>query len=91
MPIDEDIATVQRACMIHASFGEAFERLMKERDAIYDNLRSVQDRCTELLGENRKLRAGIVLAGWSCASCKAFNGEEKAPRLECRCCGKVRA
>ncbi len=37
-------------------------------------------------------RAGLVLPGWTCdnASCGVFNGEVKAPREECRACGRPR-
>lgn len=31
----------------------------------------------------------IVLRGWTCPSCKVFNGEEKAPRVDCRSCGRT--
>lgn len=33
---------------------------------------------------------GLVFPGWSCAHCRVFNGESKAPREDCRCCGAVR-
>lgn len=50
-----------------------------------DQLTSVQTRCTELLLENRELRAGLLLPGWTCA-CGVFNGSMKSLK-ECRCCG----
>ena len=33
---------------------------------------------------------GIVLPGWSCEWCHAFNGEAKDPRIFCRACGLAR-
>jgi hypothetical protein len=32
----------------------------------------------------------MILAGWNCAECLTFNGEERGPRDECRSCGKPR-
>lgn len=59
----------------------------------------VQGRCTELLEEARALRArlahfeamdGLLLPGWLCPHCKAFVGEAKQRRDECRVCGAAR-
>ena len=36
------------------------------------------------------LRMPIVLKGWDCPTCRAFNGEELAELRECRCCGTLR-
>ena len=30
----------------------------------------------------------LAFAGWTCRHCKIFNGEEKAPRSDCRSCGR---
>jgi hypothetical protein len=33
----------------------------------------------------------IVLPGWTCLTCGAFNGAAMEVRKDCRCCGKPRA
>lgn len=33
---------------------------------------------------------GVVLPGWWCAMCEAFNGEMHALRSVCRCCGVLK-
>lgn len=39
----------------------------------------------------RQVIAGaIVLPGWRCSTCNAFNGEEKERSKLCRACGKDR-
>ena len=44
-----------------------------------------------LLLENRELRAGWLMPGWTCANCQAFTGETKEGLSSCRCCGASRA
>lgn len=63
------------------------ERLKRQIAQLEDNLTHTQNRCTELLEDNRRLRRGIVLPGWHCPSCKAFNGEAKEVLIHCRACG----
>jgi len=60
------------------------------------NLTSTQERCTQLLNENRDLRSGLNLDGWFC-SCAAtdksrgiFNSDAKERRSTCRSCGAAR-
>jgi hypothetical protein len=53
---------------------------------LLDNLTSTQARCTELLLENRELRAGIILPGWHCPKCQGFNGDAKERLTSCRAC-----
>jgi hypothetical protein len=36
-------------------------------------------------------RRGIVLPGWDCKICGAFNGSAKETLTECRCCGKEKS
>lgn len=64
----------------------------------FSKLTSTQVRCTELLEENRSLKAriaelenGLIIKGWKCTYCKAFVGEEKEIHLECIWCDKPRA
>jgi hypothetical protein len=54
------------------------------------NLTSVQARCTELLLENRQLRAGVLLPGWVCADCGVFTGTMREDHKNCRICDKPR-
>lgn len=35
-------------------------------------------------------RAGILLPGWRCAACYAFNGSARERLAACRCCGVAR-
>ena len=69
----------------------AFRRLHETHEALY----SVQVRCTELLLENRALRAELreareMLPGWTCGECRGFNGEAKARLDRCRACSALR-
>lgn len=73
----------------------AFEALQSHK-LMFDSLTATQARCTELLEENRALRAelatikqGIVLPGFTCA-CGVFNGDEKERRTTCRSCDAPR-
>lgn len=34
---------------------------------------------------------GLLLPGWSCAYCRAFNGSAKEARVQCRACGLARS
>jgi hypothetical protein len=57
------------------------------------NLTAVQARCTELLLENRELRArekANLTPGWICAACMGFNGDAKEKLSACRACGAGR-
>jgi len=62
------------------------EHRLRQAEVHVDDL---QKRGTELVMEKRDFLAGILLRGWHCR-CGAFNGSEKAPRAECRACGKAR-
>lgn len=42
---------------------------------------------TEGGGHAWRAPSGLVLPGWTCASCSAFNGGAKEELGECRCCG----
>lgn len=59
--------------------------LARERDAYLSNLTNVQARCTELLLENRELRARWP--GWECPARKVWNSDAKEHLRACRCCG----
>jgi len=65
-----------------------------EHKAMLENLTSVQARCTELLLENRELKAklasSLILPGWDCPDCKCFNGEAKERLENCRYCNGKR-
>lgn len=72
---------------------ELLRKTMNELKATNDHVSVVQSRCTELLLENRTLKQrikehGIMLKGWNCEACKAFNGEEKEKLGFCRSCGE---
>lgn len=57
-------------------------RIQRDLDDVCKTLRLTQERCTELLLKSR----GLVLPGWFCVKCGAFNGEAKESRTECRAC-----
>ena len=42
------------------------------------------------LEERARRRSGILLPGWRCRACQAFNGAEKELLAACRCCGRPR-
>ena len=64
--------------------------LLDEHAAMLTNLTSVQARCTELLEEVRRLRAGIVLPGFTCSACGLFTGFEREVHTRCRACDAPR-
>lgn len=53
---------------------QALRTAIVERDAELRSLKNVQ-------------RRSIVLPGWHCQMCHAFNGEEKERLAQCRACG----
>jgi rubrerythrin len=61
---------------LNCIFGPSLLESKELRDAFIDRLFEGQYRLTE----------GIVLAGWDCRRCGAFNGEGKESRTVCRCC-----
>lgn len=65
-----------------------------EYKAMLANLTQCQERGTELLLENRELRAamgaGLPGLGWDCPACKCFNGDLKERLQACRACGVAR-
>lgn len=71
-----------------------YATLVQERNEYLNNLTATQARCTELLEENRRLRAppivrvlgDPILPGWTCEKCGVFNGEAKEKRSACRAC-----
>jgi uncharacterized membrane protein len=42
-------------------------------------------KCKELLS----VTSSEMMPGWSCPECRAFNGEAKKERVECRVCGAL--
>lgn len=44
----------------------------------------------EIRAMRSQLDGGIVLPGWRCPSCQAFNGDEKERLLRCRACNAPR-
>jgi hypothetical protein len=62
----------------------------REYQAMFYNLGATQKRCTELLEENRTLRASLILPGWFCRGCGTFNGEAKEVLTMCRSCDSPR-
>ena len=61
-----------------------------EYKAMLENLTATQTRCSELIQENRGLRAGLILTGWFCGACGVFSGTAKEELTACRCCGAPR-
>lgn len=47
----------------------------------------LEETNAELKAQLRGLVGAVILKGWKCPSCEAFNGEEKEMRFWCRCCG----
>jgi len=88
MPVD-DLERHGRSSLLDIIRSQRLEIARHERDFNEQakTLRIVQARCTELLLENRELRANDLLPHWTCASCGAFNGEAKEKLSACRCCG----
>lgn len=63
------------------------ELLLWERRQLLDNLTATQARCTELVEENRALKAklaNVALPGWFCPMCGGWNGEAKERLDVCR-------
>jgi hypothetical protein len=69
---------------------EHLERAEATNRQLFDNLTHVQTRCTELLLENRRLRAEAALPGFICTACGNFTGLAKEDHQTCRCCGAAR-
>ena len=69
---------------------ENVEKSMKWNRLINDNLTNVQARSTELLLENRRLRAETLMPGFICKACGVFTGLAKEDHKVCRCCGAPR-
>lgn len=78
-------------------------RVIFERDHYAARVKELQARGTELVEENRTLRASegawagvtrptpdAIMPGWTCVVCQTFNGEAKLPRGVCRACGALR-
>jgi hypothetical protein len=75
-----------RTLMGAAWFGTTLGSLLTTLQQTRENLTATQKRCTELLEENRTLKACAIFPGWECAVCCAFNGEAKETRTHCRAC-----
>ena len=58
-----------------------------QRDAFGQKAHQLQERVLEM----ERAEGGILLPGWTCSACKAFNGSAKVTLTHCRCCGVARA
>ena len=56
---------------------------------IHELCAELEETRAELAFLMESYRRGLVLPGWFCSGCHAFNGEVKAKREVCRACGIV--
>jgi hypothetical protein len=58
----------------------------------YPNNTTLTSSFAELveIGQRSILESGVLLPGWECQSCRAFNGSAKELLANCRCCGRAR-
>jgi len=63
------------------------DEAVAQRDAAGQKALQLQERVRAL----EAAEGGILLPGWACAACKAFNGSAKVTLTHCRCCGVARA
>jgi hypothetical protein len=89
-------ALLREALQKLAEWRECARQLAADRDVVLEVIHKRPQGTEgwpllELVTRIRELEdAGILLPGWQCTQCQAFNGTAKECLLVCRCCGAPR-
>lgn len=93
-----ELACLQEERRLEATHNQSLVTRLLTRERILDEAVAQRDaagqKALQLQERVRALEAaegGILLPGWACAACKAFNGSSKVTLTHCRCCGVARA
>ncbi len=77
---------IEKVCAFDAALRRLTSFLEDGTQRTIERLESTIAAQKKELERLRKMEAGLCLAGWFCAVCQVFNGEEKEPRVRCRSC-----